>query len=65
MFFDIILRVDFFFLVEVRGLCVKSVEERDIFKFYCGVDGDWFVFFGRCICSIGYEEIEGFCYGKM
>nr|XP_023490326.1 ephrin type-A receptor 6-like isoform X3 [Equus caballus]XP_023490327.1 ephrin type-A receptor 6-like isoform X3 [Equus caballus]XP_023490381.1 ephrin type-A receptor 6-like isoform X3 [Equus caballus]XP_023490382.1 ephrin type-A receptor 6-like isoform X3 [Equus caballus]XP_023490553.1 ephrin type-A receptor 6-like isoform X3 [Equus caballus]XP_023490554.1 ephrin type-A receptor 6-like isoform X3 [Equus caballus] len=61
MFPDTIPRVDSSSLVEVRGSCVKSAEERDTPKLYCGADGDWLVPLGRCICSTGYEEIEGSC----
>lgn len=64
MFPDTIPRVDSSSLVEVRGSCVKSAEERDTPKLYCGADGDWLVPLGRCICSTGYEEIEGSCHGK-
>lgn len=64
VFPDTIPRVDSSSLVEVRGSCVKSAEERDTPKLYCGADGDWLVPLGRCICSTGYEEIEGSCHGK-
>ncbi|CAD7669076.1 unnamed protein product [Nyctereutes procyonoides] len=62
MFPDTIPRVDSSSLVEVRGSCVKSAEERDTPKLYCGADGDWLVPLGRCICSTGYEEIDGSCH---
>ncbi|KAI4579271.1 hypothetical protein MJT46_000639, partial [Ovis ammon polii x Ovis aries] len=62
VFPDTIPRVDSSSLVEVRGSCVKSAEERDTPKLYCGADGDWLVPLGRCICSTGYEEIEGSCH---
>ncbi|XP_061221330.1 ephrin type-A receptor 6 isoform X5 [Neopsephotus bourkii] len=62
MFPDTIPRVDSSSLVEVRGSCVKSAEERDTPKLYCGADGDWLVPLGRCICSIGYEEVDGSCH---
>ncbi|XP_060028080.1 ephrin type-A receptor 6 isoform X2 [Erinaceus europaeus] len=62
MFPDTIPRVDSSSLVEVRGSCIKSAEERDTPKLYCGADGDWLVPLGRCICSTGYEEIEGSCH---
>uniref|UniRef100_A0A8D1U251 receptor protein-tyrosine kinase n=1 Tax=Sus scrofa TaxID=9823 RepID=A0A8D1U251_PIG len=65
VFPDTIPRVDSSSLVEVRGSCVKSAEERDTPKLYCGADGDWLVPLGRCICSTGYEEIEGSCHGKV
>nr|XP_054587814.1 ephrin type-A receptor 6 isoform X3 [Nothobranchius furzeri] len=48
-------------LVEVRGACVENAEERDTPKLYCGADGDWLVPLGRCICSIGHEEMDGHC----
>ncbi|KAM9031686.1 ephrin type-A receptor 6 isoform X2 [Sarcophilus harrisii] len=62
MFPDTIPRLDSSSLVEVRGSCVKSAEERDTPKLYCGADGDWLVPLGRCICSIGYEEVDGSCH---
>uniref|UniRef100_A0A3Q2ZAW9 receptor protein-tyrosine kinase n=1 Tax=Kryptolebias marmoratus TaxID=37003 RepID=A0A3Q2ZAW9_KRYMA len=51
-------------LVEVRGACVENAEERDTPKLYCGADGDWLVPLGRCICSIGHEEMDGDCQGE-
>ncbi|XP_021257361.1 ephrin type-A receptor 6 isoform X5 [Numida meleagris] len=62
VFPDTIPRVDSSSLVEVRGSCVKSAEERDTPKLYCGADGDWLVPLGRCICSVGYEELDGSCH---
>ncbi|XP_069725354.1 ephrin type-A receptor 6 isoform X4 [Phaenicophaeus curvirostris] len=62
VFPDTIPRVDSSSLVEVRGSCVKSAEERDTPKLYCGADGDWLVPLGRCICSVGYEEVDGSCH---
>ncbi|KAL2087385.1 hypothetical protein ACEWY4_016213 [Coilia grayii] len=50
-------------LVEVRGRCLEHAEEREEPKLYCGVDGDWLVPLGRCVCSIGYEEAHGRCLG--
>ncbi|XP_063069144.1 ephrin type-A receptor 6-like [Engraulis encrasicolus] len=58
---DTIPRVDSSSLVEVRGACVKNAEERDTPKLYCGADGDWLVPLGRCVCSVGYEELNGAC----
>ncbi|KAJ8415167.1 hypothetical protein AAFF_G00008650 [Aldrovandia affinis] len=58
---DTIPRVDSSSLVEVRGVCVKNAEERDTPKLYCGADGDWLVPLGRCVCSLGYEEMDGTC----
>ncbi|XP_070410919.1 ephrin type-A receptor 6 isoform X6 [Nothobranchius furzeri] len=52
-------------LVEVRGACVENAEERDTPKLYCGADGDWLVPLGRCICSIGHEEMDGHCRGVL
>lgn len=51
-------------LVEVRGACVENAEERDTPKLYCGADGDWLVPLGRCVCSIGHEETDGYCRGE-
>ena len=51
-------------LVEVRGACVENAEERDTPKLYCGADGDWLVPLGRCVCSIGHEEMDGHCRGE-
>lgn len=64
MFPDTIPRVDSSSLVEVRGSCIKYAEERDTPKLYCGADGDWLVPLGRCVCSVGYEEVDGTCHGK-
>ncbi|XP_041940028.1 ephrin type-A receptor 6-like isoform X2 [Alosa sapidissima] len=60
---DTIPRVDSSSLVEVRGACVTNAEERDPPKLYCGADGDWLVPLGRCVCSVGYEELDGACIG--
>ncbi|XP_067848941.1 ephrin type-A receptor 6 [Heptranchias perlo] len=62
VFPDTIPRVDSSSLVEVRGSCVKNAEEKDTPKLYCGADGDWLVPLGRCVCSIGYEEVDGACH---
>uniref|UniRef100_UPI00398F0772 ephrin type-A receptor 6 isoform X3 n=1 Tax=Pristiophorus japonicus TaxID=55135 RepID=UPI00398F0772 len=62
VFPDTIPRVDSSSLVEVRGSCVKNAEEKDTPKLYCGADGDWLVPLGRCVCSIGYEEVNGACH---
>ncbi|XP_072556370.1 ephrin type-A receptor 6 isoform X2 [Paramormyrops kingsleyae] len=58
---DTIPRMDSSSLVEVRGTCISNAEERDTPKLYCGADGDWLVPLGRCICSIGHEELDGTC----
>uniref|UniRef100_A0A669BKR4 receptor protein-tyrosine kinase n=1 Tax=Oreochromis niloticus TaxID=8128 RepID=A0A669BKR4_ORENI len=58
---DTVPRVDSSSLVEVRGACVDHAEERDTPKLFCGADGDWLVPLGRCVCSVGYEEIDGSC----
>ncbi|XP_034041773.1 ephrin type-A receptor 6-like isoform X2 [Thalassophryne amazonica] len=60
---DTVPRVDSSSLVEVRGACIDHAEERDTPKLFCGADGDWLVPLGRCVCSIGYEEIDGSCIG--
>ncbi|XP_072901686.1 ephrin type-A receptor 6 isoform X3 [Hemitrygon akajei] len=62
MFPDTIPRVDSSSLVEVRGACVKNSEEKDTPKLYCGADGDWLVPLGRCVCSVGYEEVDEACH---
>ncbi|XP_067372827.1 ephrin type-A receptor 6-like isoform X4 [Channa argus] len=58
---DTVPRVDSSSLVEVRGACVDHAEERDTPKLFCGADGDWLVPLGRCVCSVGYEEIDSSC----
>ncbi|MFT7808035.1 ephrin type-A receptor 6-like, partial [Arapaima gigas] len=58
---DTIPRMDSSSLVEVRGACVPNAEERDTPKLYCGADGDWLVPLGRCVCSVGHEELDGTC----
>lgn len=61
---DTVPHMDSSSLVEVRGACVENAEERDTPKLYCGADGDWLVPLGRCVCSIGHEETDGYCRGK-
>lgn len=61
---DTVPRVDSSSLVEVRGACVEHAEERDTPKLYCGADGDWLVPLGKCVCSLGYEEMDGACLGE-
>lgn len=51
-------------LVEVRGSCVENAEEKETPKLYCGADGDWLVPLGRCICTIGHEEMNSVCQRK-
>uniref|UniRef100_A0A8C4DBG0 receptor protein-tyrosine kinase n=1 Tax=Dicentrarchus labrax TaxID=13489 RepID=A0A8C4DBG0_DICLA len=60
---DTVPRVDSSSLVEVRGACIDHAEERDTPKLFCGADGDWLVPLGKCVCSVGYEEIDGSCSG--
>lgn len=62
---DTVPRVDSSSLVEVRGECIQHAEERDTPKLFCGADGDWLVPLGRCVCSVGYEEIDGSCIGEF
>lgn len=52
-------------LVEVRGSCVEYAEEKETPKLYCGADGDWLVPLGRCVCSAGHEESDGYCEGRQ
>ncbi|XP_062258943.1 ephrin type-A receptor 6-like isoform X1 [Platichthys flesus] len=59
---DTVPRVDSSSLVEVRGACIDHAEERDTPKLFCGADGDWLVPLGKCVCSVGYEEIDGTCF---
>lgn len=56
IFLDIVIGLEFFFLVEVRGICVSSVEEEaeNFFRMYCSAEGEWLVFIGKCICKVGY-----------
>uniref|UniRef100_A0A3B4AMW6 Ephrin type-A receptor 6 n=1 Tax=Periophthalmus magnuspinnatus TaxID=409849 RepID=A0A3B4AMW6_9GOBI len=58
---DTVPRGDSSSLVEVRGACIDHAEERDTPKLFCGADGDWLVPLGRCVCSVGHEEIDGAC----
>lgn len=62
---DTVPRVDSSSLVEVRGACIQHAEERDTPKLFCGADGDWLVPLGRCVCSVGYEELDGSCVGEF
>ncbi|KAM6979864.1 ephrin type-A receptor 6-like [Aplochiton taeniatus] len=59
---DTVPQLDSSSLVEVRGACVQNAEERDTPKLYCGADGDWLVPLGRCVCSTGHEEMDGYCH---
>lgn len=61
---DTVPHMDSSSLVEVRGACVENAEERDTPKLYCGADGDWLVPLGSCVCSIGHEEMDGYCRGE-
>lgn len=62
---DTVPRVDSSSLVEVRGACIDHAEEKDTPKLFCGADGDWLVPLGKCVCSVGYEEIDGSCSGEF
>uniref|UniRef100_A0A8C6S8P0 receptor protein-tyrosine kinase n=1 Tax=Neogobius melanostomus TaxID=47308 RepID=A0A8C6S8P0_9GOBI len=62
---DTVPRGDSSSLVEVRGACIDHAEERDTPKLFCGADGDWLVPLGRCVCSMGFEEVDGACVGDV
>ncbi|XP_057687787.1 ephrin type-A receptor 6-like isoform X2 [Corythoichthys intestinalis] len=61
VFPDTVPHMDSSSLVEVKGACVENAEEKDTPKFYCGADGDWLVPLGHCVCSVGHEEMDGYC----
>lgn len=65
VFPDTVPHMDSSSLVEVRGTCMENSEERDTPKLYCGAEGDWLVPLGHCVCSIGHEEMDGYCQGKL
>ncbi|XP_070400007.1 ephrin type-A receptor 6 isoform X2 [Nothobranchius furzeri] len=58
---DTVPRVDSTSLVEVRGACIDHAEEKETPKLFCGVDGAWLVPLGKCVCSVGYQEVGGTC----
>ncbi|XP_061670983.1 ephrin type-A receptor 6 isoform X2 [Syngnathoides biaculeatus] len=61
VFPDTVPHMDSSSLVEVKGSCVENAEEKDTPKLYCGADGDWLVPLGHCVCSLGHEEMDGYC----
>ncbi|XP_010012559.1 PREDICTED: ephrin type-A receptor 1-like, partial [Nestor notabilis] len=50
-------------LTEVPGVCVEyaSEEEGSPPRMHCSTDGEWLVPMGRCLCAVGFEEVDGSC----
>lgn len=53
-------------LSEVPGTCLKNAAEKAGFppKMHCSSNGEWLVPVGRCLCIIGFEEVDGECVGR-
>ncbi|XP_010137837.1 PREDICTED: ephrin type-A receptor 1-like, partial [Buceros rhinoceros silvestris] len=50
-------------LTEVQGVCVEYAAEEvgSAPRMHCSTDGEWLVPMGRCICAVGFEEVDGSC----
>ncbi|KAJ7418612.1 Ephrin type-A receptor 1 [Pitangus sulphuratus] len=52
-------------LTEVPGVCVEYAAEEvgSPPRMHCSTDGEWLVPVGRCLCAVGFEEVDGSCVG--
>ncbi|OXB60463.1 hypothetical protein ASZ78_000754 [Callipepla squamata] len=52
-------------LTEVPGACVEYAAEEmgSPPRMHCSTDGEWLVPMGRCLCAVGFEEVDGSCVG--
>ncbi|KAF2980173.1 hypothetical protein EK904_007105 [Melospiza melodia maxima] len=52
-------------LTEVPGVCVEDAAEEvgSPPRMHCSTDGEWLVPVGRCLCAVGFEEVDGSCVG--
>ncbi|XP_008942997.1 PREDICTED: ephrin type-A receptor 1-like, partial [Merops nubicus] len=50
-------------LTEVPGVCVEYAAEEAASppRMHCSADGEWLVPVGRCVCAVGFEEVDGSC----
>ncbi|XP_074964967.1 ephrin type-A receptor 1 isoform X2 [Phalacrocorax aristotelis] len=50
-------------LTEVSGVCVEYAAEEvgSPPRMHCSTDGKWLVPMGRCLCAVGFEEVDGSC----
>ncbi|XP_009577828.1 PREDICTED: ephrin type-A receptor 7, partial [Fulmarus glacialis] len=50
-------------LTEVPGVCVEYAAEEvgSPPRMHCSTDGEWLVPMGRCLCAVGFEEVDGSC----
>ncbi|XP_015727895.1 ephrin type-A receptor 1 isoform X2 [Coturnix japonica] len=50
-------------LTEVPGVCVEYAAEETGSppRMHCSTDGEWLVPMGRCLCAVGFEEVDGSC----
>ncbi|NXJ15986.1 EPHA1 protein, partial [Odontophorus gujanensis] len=50
-------------LTEVPGACVEYAAEEmgSPPRMHCSTDGEWLVPMGRCLCAVGFEEVDGSC----
>lgn len=53
-------------LTEVPGVCVEYAAEEvgSPPRMHCSTDGEWLVPVGRCLCAVGFEEVDGSCVGE-
>lgn len=53
-------------LTEVPGVCVEYAAEEvgSPPRMHCSTDGEWLVPMGRCLCAVGFEEVDGSCVGE-
>ena len=53
-------------LTEVPGVCVEYAAEETGSppRMHCSTDGEWLVPMGRCLCAVGFEEVDGSCVGE-
>lgn len=53
-------------LTEVPGVCVEDAAEEvgSPPRMHCSTDGEWLVPVGRCLCAVGFEEVDGSCVGE-
>lgn len=53
-------------LTEVPGVCVENAAEETGSppRMHCSTDGEWLVPMGRCLCVVGFEEVDGSCVGE-
>uniref|UniRef100_A0A6Q2YE40 receptor protein-tyrosine kinase n=1 Tax=Esox lucius TaxID=8010 RepID=A0A6Q2YE40_ESOLU len=48
-------------LLEVAGSCVNNSVAEDLPRMHCSAEGEWLVPIGKCVCQVGFEELNGSC----